>query len=377
MRHNGPVTQHEFQIGEGQTLVSTTDLKSRIQYCNPSFIEVSGYEREELIGQPHNMIRHPDMPEEAFRDMWDTIARGKPWSAAVKNRRKDGTYYWVQANVTPLMQGDQPTGYMSVRTEPTREQVAEAEALYQRMREEKSSGRLVHVLREGRVLRNTWLGRLHLALQPGLSGKLTWVTAAVAGTAYGCGLWQGQHPDSSAPLYLGLPLMAVAVWGTRALVNRVALGPIQALIDTANRMAAGDLTQEIQTDRYDVVGQLTRSLNQLSVNLRSIVRDARTQSAAMVVGTAEIASGNLDLSQRTEAQASNLQQTAASMEEITGTVRQSAESARQASELSAQARAIAERGSEAVDEVSSNMRAIQDASKRISEIGASEPLTNR
>jgi len=133
-------------------------------------------------------------------------------------------------------------------------------------------------------------------------------------------------------------------------------------------MAAGDLTQSVAHTRSDQLGDLQVALSQLGVNLRSVVRDARTQSAAMVVGTAEIASGNLDLSQRTEAQASNLEQTAASMEEITGTVRQSAESARQASDLSAQARAIAERGSEAVNEVGVNMRAIQESSKRISEI---------
>ena len=123
MRVNLPVSQHEYAFPKGQTLVSTTDLKGRILYCNPMFIEVSGYEKEELLGQPHNIVRHPDMPEEAYRDMWETIAKGIPWSAPVKNRRKDGTFYWVMANVTPLMQGDQPTGYMSVRTEATREQI--------------------------------------------------------------------------------------------------------------------------------------------------------------------------------------------------------------------------------------------------------------
>ena len=110
MRVNLPVIHQEYAFPKGQTLVSTTDLKGRILYCNPMFIEVSGYEKEELLGQPHNIVRHPDMPEEAYRDMWETIAKGIPWSAPVKNRRKDGTFYWVMANVTPLMQGDQPTG---------------------------------------------------------------------------------------------------------------------------------------------------------------------------------------------------------------------------------------------------------------------------
>lgn len=119
MRDNGAVTQREFVFPANETLVSTTDLKGRIVYCNAAFVEVSGYAREELLGQPHNLIRHPDMPEEAFRDMWATIASGQPWSALVVNRRKDGGHYWVRANVTPLMEGSQPKGYMSVRTKPT------------------------------------------------------------------------------------------------------------------------------------------------------------------------------------------------------------------------------------------------------------------
>jgi len=135
MRTNLPVNQHEYPFPEGETLVSTTDLQGRILYCNAAFIEVSGYVRQELLGQPHNLIRHPDMPEEAFRDMWDTIQRGFPWSGLVKNRRKDGSFYWVMANVTPLIDaGGKVTGYMSVRTQPERTAVDGAEKLYARMR---------------------------------------------------------------------------------------------------------------------------------------------------------------------------------------------------------------------------------------------------
>ena len=88
MRNNLPVLNQEYPFPPGQTLVSTTDLHGNISYCNPVFIEVSGFTRDELVGQPHNLIRHPDMPEEAFRDMWETIKDGRPWSAMVKNRRK-------------------------------------------------------------------------------------------------------------------------------------------------------------------------------------------------------------------------------------------------------------------------------------------------
>lgn len=172
MRLNLPVTQQEFTIPDGVTLVSVTDLTSRITYCNPAFVAVSGYSREELLGQPHNLVRHPDMPAEAFRDMWATLQSGSPWSATVKNRRKNGDHYWVQANATPMKDGDRIAGFLSVRTLPTREQVAAAEALYATMREEASEGRLVHVLARGAVLRQSLAGRLRRALTPGQRGQL-------------------------------------------------------------------------------------------------------------------------------------------------------------------------------------------------------------
>ena len=139
MRTNLPVLDSEFPFPRGETLVSTTDLKGRILHCNPTFVTVSGYTREELLGQPHNLIRHPDMPEEAFRDLWATIATGRPWSGLVKNRRKDARFYWVLANVTPLMDGAQPVGYLSVRIEASREQITAAEKLYAVMRREKAT----------------------------------------------------------------------------------------------------------------------------------------------------------------------------------------------------------------------------------------------
>ena len=366
MRVNLPVSGQEHPFPTGQTLVSTTDTKGRILYCNPIFIEVSGYSKEELLGQPHNIVRHPDMPEEAYRDMWDTIASGRPWSAAVKNRRKNGDHYWVMANATPLLQNGQPIGYMSVRTEATREQIQAAEQLYATMRAEKEAGRLIHTLKHGRLVKQTLGGRLAELTRLSLAGKMLVVLLALVLVGQGVNLVVPATGGvmTALNLVVKLALLGGFWWYLKNLIT----GPLEGLIRAANSMAAGDLTQSVAHTRSDQLGDLQVALSQLGVNLRSVVRDARQQSGAMVVGTAEIASGNLDLSQRTEAQASNLEQTAASMEEITGTVRQSAESARQASELSAQARDIAERGSEAVNEVGNNMRAIQESSRRISEI---------
>lgn len=366
MRVNLPISTQEYAFPKGQTLVSTTDLKGRILYCNPMFIEVSGYEKEELLGQPHNIVRHPDMPEEAYRDMWETISNGTPWSAPVKNRRKDGTFYWVMANVTPLMQGDQPTGYMSVRTEATRDQIQAADQLYRQMQAEKQAGSLVHVLREGQVVKNTLLGRIARAVQLGPLGKIMLCTLLLVFASWGAALLGGHTMTLAAgAAWLGVVLLAL---GMAVYLYRTTVAPLSQMLRWANRMAAGDLTQKIAASRSDTVGQLQKALAQLNVNLMSIVRDARRESEQMQVSTREIAQGNQDLSSRTEAQASNLEQTAASMEEITGTVKQTAESARQATLLATQATDVVERSNEAVDGVASTMKQIQTASGRISEI---------
>ena len=368
MRLNLPVIDKEFPFPAGETLVSTTDLKGRILYCNPPFISVSGFTKEELLGQPHNLIRHPDMPEEAYRDMWDTISKGNPWSAPVKNRRKDGTHYWVMANVTPLMDGDRPGGYMSVRTMPTREQVQSAENLYARMRAEKQSGTLVHRLDGGKLIVNTLGGRISRALNFGIEGRLVGVAGVL--TALG---FVGAHVLAS--LLSGTVLIAVEVLLAivialvgGGLLRSMTLSPLRDLLKFANRMAAGDLTQKMEVTRSDLIGRLQRALVQLNVNLQSIVRDARTEVEHMRDATAEIAAGNQDLSARTESQASSLEQTASSMEEITGTVRQSAESAQQATVLADQATAVAQRSSEAVGQVTETMHRISESSHRIGEI---------
>ena len=112
MRLNTPVTANEVLLAEGKTIVSTTDLQGNIRYANPYFVQISGFSEEELTGAPQNIVRHPDMPVEAFADMWQSIRAGLPWSGMVKNRCKNGDHYWVYANVTPVLENDRPAGFM-------------------------------------------------------------------------------------------------------------------------------------------------------------------------------------------------------------------------------------------------------------------------
>ena len=127
MRSNLPVTQHELFLQPRRPIVTKTDPGGLITYANRAFIDISGFTEEELIGQPHNIVRHPDMPPEAFEDMWRTIQAGHPWRGIVKNRSKCGDFYWVEAYVTPLTENGQTVGFMSVRTPPTQQQKIDAE----------------------------------------------------------------------------------------------------------------------------------------------------------------------------------------------------------------------------------------------------------
>lgn len=107
MRNNLPVSQREFALEGDEPLVSRTDRRGTIVYVNHAFVQASGFSEAELIGQPHNVIRHPDMPPAAFADFWRTLQAGRPWVGMVKNRRKDGDHYWVLAHVTPYHEGDE------------------------------------------------------------------------------------------------------------------------------------------------------------------------------------------------------------------------------------------------------------------------------
>jgi len=138
MKTNLPVTQIEKPFPKGKLIVSKTDLKGITTYANDAFIELSGFSREELIGKNHNMIRHPDMPPQAFAWLWDTIKKGQPWRGIVKNRCKNGDHYWVEAFVVPIRTHNETIGYMSVRTEPSRDQINAAEALYKQLNQTKA-----------------------------------------------------------------------------------------------------------------------------------------------------------------------------------------------------------------------------------------------
>ena len=359
MRSNLPVTGQEHAIAADRTLVSVTDLKGRITYCNPAFVVASGYPPEELLGQPHNIIRHPDMPAEGFRDLWATVEAGLPWTGLVKNRRKNGDHYWVRAHATPLYNNGAIVGYLSVRTVPERAEVEAAEALYASMREEVAAGCPTLALEQGRLVRlGRWAG-LARQLRPGLRGQVAALLLLATGASAALALWQPWAGAVGA-----LAAAAVAAWGVMQLTVR----PVQSLVPCVNQLAAGDLVAPLPSGASGPAGALQRALAQLSVNLRAMAGDTRTEVENLRGAIQEIAAGNLDLSSRTEAQASSLEQTAASMEQISGTARQSAASASQGEQMSRDMAQAAQRSEEAVQRVGQAMQAIDASSRKVGEI---------
>jgi len=155
VKNNQPITNNEQAMKDGAILASRTNLKGIITYANKAFIEISGFDKEELIGKNHNIVRHPDMPPEAFEDLWSTVQKGLPWVGIVKNRCKNGDFYWVKATVSPVTENGRVVEYMSVRTKPTRQQVETAEALYRDINSGKAS------LKKGRVAK--WIHKVRSA----------------------------------------------------------------------------------------------------------------------------------------------------------------------------------------------------------------------
>ncbi|MDE2156403.1 MAG: PAS domain-containing protein [Xanthomonadaceae bacterium] len=366
MRTNHPVTQREYPFPPGAAIVSRTDLRGHITYCNETFVEVSGFSREELIGQPQNILRHPDMPCEAFRDLWETIRTGQPWSAVVKNRRKNGDHYWVRANVTPTLSGGEPAGYLSVRTCPTREEVAAAERLYRAMREVETAGGSLRIgLHRGMLVRRDHLARFGRGLVGSAATRIGAVVASVALLPMLPSLF---HADLRH--YVALTCasgLAAMVLGT-LLLRRQVIGPMNQFARQTNTMASGDLGQPSTMGGDGASAGLACALNQLKVNLRAVVGDVRKEIVAVSGSADQIATGAADLASRTEMQAASLEQAAAAMEEFTSVLQQSRQRGVEAQGLAAAVAAAAGEGQSAIDAVRTTMQAIEAASRNIGEV---------
>jgi aerotaxis receptor len=365
MRDNQPISQQEYLFADSDMLVSTTNPQGIITHCNAAFARVSGFDTDELIGQPHNLIRHPDVPPEVFKDMWSTVGRGKPWNGVVKNRRRNGDHYWVEANVTPILENGKPRAYMSVRTKPSAEQVQAAQRLYARVVSERTRARPTCRLHGGRLLpvgpRALFVRFWHAGVTARLSlGVALMVFIAMLPHMLGVA-WAGNPWAQLGFLVLG-GFVELRWFDKR----------INSLLKDAERfateLAACNLTTTLLDDPYTPLGSLPVRLRQIQINLRAVVGDVRDQVQSFALAADEITRGGHDLSERTESQASSLQQTSATLDQLVGTVGQSAQTALQVLDSSTRSTQVAQRGGEAIELATRAMREITASSRKMGEI---------
>lgn len=349
-----PDTSQEFILDEDSTLMSTTDLKSYITHANDAFVQASGFELHELQSSPHNIVRHTDMPKAAFADMWFTLQQGEPWTGIVKNHRKNGGYYWVRANVIPLVRQGKTTGYMSIRTKPSREEIAAVEPLYQAMN-------------EGRSKKKIFKG---LVLGKGLFGKLPTISLRARVRAIMSFMLMMQLLSA---WFFELPLSQWLIAGVTtlliyALLEWQIVGPLKNVARQALDVATGNSQRVQHLGRSDEVGMILRAVGQLGLMCRWLINDVSGQVANVHSGSEAMAKGNEDLNTRTRQTVENVQQTVTTMSQMSASVQTNSDTASAADKLSSSASQAASHGAEVMETVVSTMDDISDSTQRIGSI---------
>ena len=353
----------EFLVPESELLMSTTDRTGRITHCNAAFTHVSGYAMDELMGQPHNIVRHPDMPRDAFKDLWTTIGHGRAWSGVVKNLRKDGRYYWVRAYVTPIMEHGKPVGYMSVRVKPTDNEVRAASALYERLNNGTQGKVYLHAgsVRHHGLLNQ--LGKLQRASFTQRLATLLLPMVAVALLFPLMGWTQGWQTGLQAGV-LTL-LTALTLYRQHVRVTR----PFQDVALLAGDIAGCKLDGALPAyqGRHPMAFLLER-LKQVHVNLRAVVGDARHEIDGFTVMSRQLTQGSINLAQRTDRQAQDLQETAAAMEQLSATVANAQQSTEEVKVHSEQSAQLAVQGGKAMEEVGALVQGMAQSSQQMGHI---------
>ncbi len=364
MRDNGPVTNIEYVLPDDEVIITQTDLSGRITYANPAFLRSSEFSLEECFGQPQSIVRHPDMPREAFADLWATIRAGKSWTGVVKNRRKNGGFYWVRANVTPMVAAGGVVGYTSVRVKPSREEIAAADRAYREIR----SGRAEKLhIEGGRLIDTSLLGRLrklaHLSLRTGtwiVLGALTTLLFAIIALSL-----SGGSTGWIATLAAASALVSIC---NMIYVQGNVVRPLRQLHDAACKLVSGDTTTRIPIRGVACVVAVANALEQVRVKLDGVLKDNIAAATRVKDSVHDVLQANTALSNRTNEHAANLEETAASLEQLTATVQRNTDNATQATTLTKQSEVATAESRNVVKQVHATMIEISASSKRISDI---------
>lgn len=347
------VTQQNTPLADDTTLMSTTDLQSYITHANDTFVQVSGYTLQELQGQPHNMVRHPDMPKAAFADMWFTLKKGN-----LERHREKSPQKW-----RPLLGAGQcgtdgargKNQWLYVDSYPaTDEEIAAVEPLYKAL----NAGRTGKRIHKGLVVRKGWLGKLpSLPLRWRARGVMTLMFIVLAAM-----LW-----FVAAPVVTYIFCALVMLLGNACFEWQI-VRPIENVASQALKVATGERNSVEHLKRSDELGLTLRAVGQLGLMCRWLINDVSSQVSSVRNGSETLAKGTDELNEHTQQTVDNVQQTVATMNQMAASVKQNSATASAADKLSITASNAAVQGGEAMTTVIKTMDDIADSTQRIGTI---------
>ncbi len=378
MRTNLPVTTVEYPITDETLIVSKTDTKGRLTYFNDQFIDAAGFTEAELMGQPHNIIRHPDMPPEAFADLWATLKAGKPWAGAVKNRRKNGDFYWVLASATPIWENGQVTGYMSIRSRLSADQRAEAEHVYALLRANKAQAYRVDA---GIIRRRSLSDRLAFFTRTLKARLITLISVQAAFmviVALEAEFGSGQHEFTTASgVAMAILCLGLLLGGLLGLQTIRAVGrPLEQLNGAMAKIAQGLFNSRIVIEQDDEIGVALRNVQAMQAKLgfdreeqKDTAKRVSIRRKADMVKLADDFEGAVgqivetvsSASTQLEASAGTLTSTAERAQQLTGVVATASE------EASTNVQSVASATEEMASSVNEISRQVQDSARMANE----------
>ncbi|TDO98985.1 methyl-accepting chemotaxis protein [Marinomonas balearica] len=355
MRTNLPVTGHNIDLSDSTNILSTTTPESYITYVNPDFIKISGFTEEELIGQPHNMVRHPDMPPAAFEHMWSTLKSGRSWMGLVKNRCKNGDHYWVSAFASPIIKNGKVVEYQSVRTKPEPQHVKAAEKAYAKLRDGKSIFPKINLSLQSKFLLLLW-GSLLASLTVGVV--------------------------VSPSMSMGI-ITSTLVAGVITTLGSVALlSPMKLIIQKYCKEIDNPLSQSLYTGRHDEFGQLEFALRMAQAETSSVIGrigDASTQlnnvAQSLLTSIEEANSLTGEQQAETEQVAAAINEMATSIQEVATGAKDAADSSESANKETESGQKIVSQASKSISELESEVskakqviHELEDQSNEISNV---------
>ena len=375
MRTNLPIHAEEIIVPENQYLISKTNQQGKIYYTNPIFEEISGFAHHELVGADHNIVRHPHMPPSVFKDMWQTLQALRPWEGVIKNRHKNGNFYWVYARVLPIIENGKHTGYASVRVRATPEQIAAAETRNQRFINDPTSDLpaqqgaqplSVHLSAGCSTLLSLLFSSNYSAHFTRLALlSLLMLVATVYTVLSPSGLFS--LPNAISATLLGSLMLFISGYG--ASIAKRLLNNMKRSTHIAQQIATGNL--RVHTSSFHAPKesrQLHFYLDFMRKSLAGIALNTQQGAAVSITVAQALQANNQQLSQRTAEQFQALENTAASMQQLSHIVSANADNTAEATRLAQSSMNTAEQGGKAVQDMVDTMQAIHQSSRQIAEI---------